>query len=55
MSMGEPMKQSTTFLVSFAQSFNFARNWLLHGDGKSMGRKFEFKKSLDFGKRFFDL
>ena len=26
MSMGEPIKQSITFLVSFTQSFNYARN-----------------------------
>ena len=28
MSKGEPMKQSTTFLVSFTHSFNSAKKWL---------------------------
>ena len=57
MSVGEPIKQSTTFLVSFTQSFNSARNWLkqlLHEDGKSMGMNFEFGENPFLGKINFD-
>ena len=57
MSMGEPIKLSTTFLVSFTQSFNSAKNCLkqlLHWDGKSMGRKFELGGNPFLWKNVFD-
>ena len=53
MSEGEPIKLSTTHFVFCSQSF---RNWLgklMHGDGKSMGVKFEFGKPPIFGKHVF--
>ena len=53
MSNGEPIKMSTTHFFFCAQS---SRNWLgklMHGDGKSMGVKFEFRKPPIFGKHVF--
>ena len=57
MPMGEPIKQSSTFLVSLTKSFNSAKNWLkylLHGDGKSMWSNFEFGENPFLGKINFD-
>ena len=57
MSKGKPIKMSTTHFVFLCQSLISARNWLrklMHGDGKSMGVKFEFGKPPILGKHVFE-
>ena len=58
MSMGEPIKLSTTFFVLCVQSFISSRSWsrqLMPWEGRGMGVKIRIGEAIGFGKFNFDL